>query len=53
MDDPIRAKTPDELEADRIAADLANNENKAQKAHDAQYRNAFRLQQRQYAGDFA
>lgn len=53
MDSQIRLKTPAELEADRIAADLAYNENKAQKAHDAQYRNAMRLQQRQYTGDFA
>ena len=42
-----------QAEADRIAADLANNENKAQRAHQAQERNAFRLQQRQYTGDFA
>lgn len=53
MDSQIRLKTPAEMEADRIAADLANNENKAQKAHQAQYSNAWKLQQRQYSGDFA
>jgi hypothetical protein len=47
MDESIRPKTPAELEADCIAADLANNENKAQE------RNAMRLQRRQYSGDFA
>lgn len=52
MDEQIRKKTQNELEDDRIAADLANNKNKAQRAHDAQYRNAMRLQLRQYSGDF-
>ena len=49
----IRPKTPAEVEADRIDADLAYNENKAQRAHSEQERNAMRLQQRQYTGDFS
>lgn len=53
MDESIRPKTPAELEADRIAADLAYNVDKAQRAHQAQERNAMRLQRRQYSGDFA
>lgn len=52
MDEQIRPKTPAELEADRIAADLANNENKAQRAHQAQERNAMRLQIRHQSRDW-
>ncbi|MDO8251435.1 MAG: hypothetical protein Q7T78_17180 [Rhodoferax sp.] len=53
MDESIRPKTPQEQEADRIAADLANNENKTQRAHQAQERNALRLQMNDKTGFFA
>lgn len=43
-DDSIRLKTPAELEADRIAADLAANRDKAAQAHRAQEASAMALQ---------
>jgi hypothetical protein len=48
MDEPIRAQTPEEHEAECIAADLEANRDKAGKAHRAQERNAMRLE-RQWA----
>lgn len=44
MDQSIRPKTPAELEADRIAADEAANQDKAAKAHRAQEASAMALQ---------
>lgn len=52
MDESIRLQTPQELEAERIAADLSANRNKAERAHLEQELKAMRLQLKYASADY-